>query len=298
MLNRMGSAANSDWFGGAEAMGTWGALGDPATERGAMWTIDKNLPIERVFDILRDRHCSYVTAGPLLSHIGARDALRLGVDLRIEAILTQGNVVKPEDRAICRRVFGARMIEHYSTTEGGQLAHECPLGRLHLNVEGSLVEVLNDEGEPCGPGETGRVAITPIFQTAQPLIRYEIGDLATAGAPCACGRHSPTLLAVIGRTISVFHHPDGRAKTILLPPDTHDVLGSLYYQVAQTGPTTFEVRYVPADWEQAGDEQTVGVTLREMTFEDSQVRFVRLRDMPSGRSGKLIEYINEWSPAN
>eukprot|EP01035_Chromulina_nebulosa_P004491 gene4491-6145_t len=34
MLNRMGSAANSDWFGGAEAMGTWGALGDPATERG------------------------------------------------------------------------------------------------------------------------------------------------------------------------------------------------------------------------------------------------------------------------
>jgi phenylacetate-CoA ligase len=227
----------------------------------------------------------------------AREALRRDIKLTIEAILTQGNYVNQRDRDICRRVFGATLIEHYSTKEGGQLAHPCELHKLHLNSEGSFLEVLDKDGNQCRPGETGRVVITPIFQTAQPLIRYEQGDLATVGSPCACGRHSPTLDAVIGRSVSMFSHPSGRAKVVaVLPYDTPERLQSVCLQVAQVGPNDYEVRYQPIDWSRFGDEQAVADSLRTLLWDDIDVRFVRTRSLAMSLPDKLIELVNEFDP--
>jgi phenylacetate-CoA ligase len=45
-----------------------------------------------------------------------------------------------------------------------------------------LTEILDQNGKPVEPGETGRVVITSLYNYATPLIRYEIGDYATRGA--------------------------------------------------------------------------------------------------------------------
>ncbi|MBI4921425.1 MAG: hypothetical protein HY834_06720 [Devosia nanyangense] len=296
LISRLGYASHSEWFGGAEALGIWGPTWDSSAKQGAAWMMDRERPNEDVFGVLRRHHCTYLNSGALSSHVMARDSVRLGVELRIEAILTQGNLVRQADRDICRQVFGARLIEHYSSKEGGQLAHGCPLGKLHLNVEGSLLEVLDHEGNPCHPGQTGRVVITPVFQTAQPLIRYEQGDLATVGSPCACGRTAPTLDGVIGRSISLFVHPTGRAKVLsILPDDTPETLQSVHLQVAQVGPNAYELRYQPIDWTRFGDENTVADHLRDLLWDDIEIRFVRRRDLALARADKLIEFVNEWS---
>jgi phenylacetate-CoA ligase len=237
---------------------------------------------------------SYFNSGAASSHIMARDSQRLGYELRIDAILTQGNIVRSSDREICRRVFGATMIETYSTKEGGQLAHECPHGRLHLNAEGSLVEIVDDEGRPCSPGQTGRLLVTPIFQTAQPLIRYAQGDLATLGTPCTCGRHSPTLAGVLGRSISVFTHPNGEAKVVTYLSDSvREVLQSAHLQLAQIGPITYEVRYRPLDWGRTGDEAAAAEAIRRSLWIDSEIVF-RRRDTSPSAADKMIDLVNEW----
>jgi phenylacetate-CoA ligase len=214
--------------------------------------------------------------------------------VQIEAILTQGNVVRQSDRDICHRVFGARLIETYSSKEGGQLAHECSYGNLHLNVEGSIVEVLDPAGRPCGAGDTGRVVVTPIFQTAQPLIRYVQGDLATVGAPCTCGRQSGTLAKVIGRSVSVFSHPDGETKVLAYLPDVvRELLRSVHLQLAQIGPTAFEVRYQPLDWSSLGDEAAATDAIRRVLWTDSEIAFQRNRASPNA-ADKMVDFVNEW----
>ena len=72
------------------------------------------------------------------------------------------------------------------------MAYRCPSqAGWHVNAETLLLEIVDASGQPCRPGEMGRVVITPFFSTAQPLIRYDHGDLAVAGEGCACGRTCP-----------------------------------------------------------------------------------------------------------
>ena len=80
------------------------------------------------------------------------------------------------------------------------IAIQCPLSEeYHIQAENLLVEVLDDQGQECADGETGRVVITDLHNFATPLIRYEIGDLAEKGGSCACGRGLPLLRRIHGR---------------------------------------------------------------------------------------------------
>jgi phenylacetate-CoA ligase len=43
-----------------------------------------------------------------------------------------------------------------------------------------------------------------------PLLRYELGDYATAGPPCSCGRTLPTIERILGRIRNMLRLPGGR----------------------------------------------------------------------------------------
>jgi phenylacetate-CoA ligase len=296
LCNRLGDTAHAvDWPEG-EPLGPWGPRWDPDAIRGGSWRISRVLPSEYLFDFLSEHRCSYLVAGPNMAHINALDALRLGVEVKLDAVLVQGNTVHQEDRDICERVFGAKLVEHYSSKEVGHMAHPCPLGMLHINSEICLFEVLNDEDEAARPGETGRVVATPFYQTGQPLIRYDQGDRVTLGWGCTCGRHGPTLQAVRGRNIAIFRHPDGRAVANLMPDGTTDILCCQYWQLAQVGPNDYELRYVPSVTGANGDEAKVTEIFHATFFSDATLRLVRTPEIALRDSGKLAEYVNEWHP--
>ena len=103
-----------------------------------------------------------------------------------------------------------RCSEYYSANEVGYIAFRCPEhGKLHVQSESVLVEILDAWGKPCAPGEAGRVVVTPLHNLATPLIRYELGDYATVGLPCACGRQLPVIDRVLGRVRNLVRTPDG-----------------------------------------------------------------------------------------
>jgi phenylacetate-CoA ligase len=164
-----------------------------------------------------------------------------------------------------------------------------------VNAESVLVEIVDDDGRPCPVWKPGRVVITPLYNTAQPLIRYAQGDVAEWMEPCTCGRHLPRLGGLIGRTTGLFYHPDGRVRAGFLAPNDRAILRCSDWQIAQTGPHDFEVRYIPLDWTETGDEAAMSARIRALYFDDAQVRFSRVREL-SSRAGKTIEYVNEWLP--
>lgn len=293
-LSRLGDGDHALAWPEGENKGPWGLPGDSAAANGTLWSISRLFDTPDVMRFYKQFGASYLNAGPNMAHINALDVQRLGIDVRIEAILAQGNVIRQADRDICREVFGARMVEIYSAKEGGPIANPCPLDRLHVNSEGCLVEILDADGRPCAVGETGRVIVTPFYQTAQPLIRYEQGDWATVGAPCSCGRHHQVIDAIRGRSIAIFHHPDGRSVANLMPDETSSLLASRYWQLAQVGANAYELRYVPTDTESPGNEAAVRALFHQTFFADADLTFVRSAAIPLTSGGKLVEYLSEW----
>jgi phenylacetate-CoA ligase len=120
----------------------------------------------------------------------------------------------PEDlRALCRAAWNVKLCDVYSAEEAGYIALQCPdHEHYHVQSENLIVEVIDERGEPCRAGEMGRVVVTTLTSFAMPLIRYEIGDYAVAGAPCPCGRGLPVIERVLGGTRNLLRLPDGPAS--------------------------------------------------------------------------------------
>lgn len=93
----------------------------------------------------------------------------------------------------------------YGLDELGWVATRCREGmRYHVHSERCIVEIVGDDGTPCGPGETGRVLVTLLDNEIMPLIRYATGDIArTVTGECPCGRTLPAFEDVVGRVREV-----------------------------------------------------------------------------------------------
>ena len=145
----------------------------------------------------------------------AHELVECGIDpkeLGLKVIIATGERLHPGKKEYVERAFGCRVVNEYGCTESGIIAFECPSGNLHVANHNLLVEIVNPEtGAAVALGETGEVVLTELFATGMPLIRYRMGDLACKTVDrCSCGRHSPIIGNVIGRTSELIPTPDGR----------------------------------------------------------------------------------------
>jgi phenylacetate-CoA ligase len=99
--------------------------------------------------------------------------------------------------------WGVELMNAYGTSEAGILASGCcAAAGMHVNEDLLLVEPVDAEGRPVGPGErSAKVLVTPFGAGhALPLIRYELDDeVVPLDEPCPCGSPFWRLAEVTGR---------------------------------------------------------------------------------------------------
>lgn len=270
----------------------WGPPWEPRAT-GKRFRLNRFTNTVDVLRFMAERDIGYFSARPATADAAALEALRLGFKVDLDAVLTFSTGVRPDEREDFREAFGARTLVPYSAKEGQFMAHQCPSGEhYHSNDETVLVEVVDAEGRPCPPGVEGRVVVTPIYNYAQPLIRYEQGDLAVMGERCSCGRTLGVIERIAGRTAHVFRFPDGRHAAMSISIDVQRAFGARYWQIAQVEPMAIEVRYVPIG-DGHGDEAAVVANIRRKTHPDVEVRFSRRADLNRTDGRKFIEYVYE-----
>ncbi len=130
----------------------------------------------------------------------------------IKAVLTSADKLTDEMRETFRRVYGCEAFDSYNGVEATCLISECEHHKLHIVQDVGILEVLNEEGKPCKPGETGEAVTTGLLNYDQPLIRYRMGDLVKLAIDqsCPCGRLLPVVEEIIGRIEDTVVGLDGR----------------------------------------------------------------------------------------
>ena len=135
--------------------------------------------------------------------------------IKIEQFLTVSDRVDPQLRELVKDVFGARIIDRYSSEEFGYIALQCPVhDHLHVCSPSLVVEVVDENGYACDIGVPGRVLVTSLHNSAMPLIRYDIGDIAELGEPCDTGLNWPVLNQVNGRLRDSIVLPNGEFRLV------------------------------------------------------------------------------------
>jgi phenylacetate-CoA ligase len=198
-----------------------------------------------------NHHRPRVMTGYAYSHyILARMMVEAGLTLGYEpdALVLGSEKLTPEMKSVIRQAFRARAYEEYGAVENCMLATECEHGRLHANPDFGIIEIVDAQGQPVPPGVEGRILCTALQNEAQPLVRYEIGDLGVwAESPCPCGRnHLPVLKEVVGRIEDVVVGPDGR-EMVRFHGIFIDLPHVLEGQVIQEAPDRFTVKVVGRD---------------------------------------------------
>ena len=227
----------------------WGPPSNQLWQTGPLTMIDETRPVAEQAAFLQRLRPDYLYTPPSNLRLLLGHCRHAGLAMPpLLAVWTLSEVVDEELRALCREVFGARIVHDYTAGETGYMALQCPEhDHFHVMAETHLLEVLDAAGRPCAPGETGRVVVTPLHNFAMPLLRYEIGDEAVVGPPCPCGRGLPVLRQVIGRTLDLLTLPDGRRRrTDLRHYHLSRIRPILEFQVVQRTIDTIELSIVVA----------------------------------------------------
>ena len=129
----------------------------------------------------------------------------------VPVTITTAGTLTPEVREYVERRIGTSVYNQYGSREVGPIAAECGTEKnLHLFEWSQYVEVVDSDGNPVGPGETGEVVITLFSNYSMPLVRYRIGDTAVqSDGVCSCGHNTRLLGAVTGRLTDYFVRRDG-----------------------------------------------------------------------------------------
>jgi phenylacetate-CoA ligase len=252
----------------------------------------------RQLDWLLREKPDYLFTYPSLARELARLSLQRGARLEgLRELRTLAESLPADLRALCREAWGVPVTDVYSATETGYLALQCPQHEhYHVQAEGVLLEVLDDSGAPCAPGAVGRVVVTALHNFAMPLVRYDIGDYAEAGAPCDCGRGLPVLKRILGRVRNMLTTADGKRYWPVF--GTRALMESAPLQQYQFVQKTFdlvEARIVAAAPFTAAQEAGFRERVLSQLPPGVRLQFTYPDRIERGAGGKFEEFLSEVS---
>jgi phenylacetate-CoA ligase len=281
---------------GEEEGDNWGAATDGIFRTGPASTLPVSRDIETQLRWLEAQRPAYLMTHPSNLAALARHCIDHDIHMPyLREARTRGEALAADLRELCREAWGIPVVDMYSSNECGYIALQCPeTDHYHVMAEGLLVEVIDDEGHACAPGQTGRIVVSTLHNFAMPLIRYEIGDLAEVGAPCACGRGLPVLARILGRERNMFVLANGKRfwPSFGLRGLSRE-LGIRQHQLVQKSFELIEARLVVDAPLDAAQEARLRRHLLSFVPEGFRAEFSYCTEIPRSASGKFEDFVSE-----
>lgn len=282
---------------GRHTMPDWGAPASSLFKTGQAFAMSISTDVRQQVDWLIEINPDYLLTYPTNLAALLRELQQRKVVLpNIRQLRTISETVPDELRILADQVLGVGITDTYSSQEVGVIALQCPAsGLYHIMSECLIVEVLDESGEPCQPGQIGRVVITDLHNLATPLVRYDIRDYAEVGSACPCGRGLPTLKRILGRSRNMVQLPDGSSHWPITGfPKYREIAPIRQFQFIQRSLKKVEVRLVCESALNTEQESRLAEVIHASLGFPFQLQFVYFPDeIPGSRGGKFEEFICE-----
>lgn len=217
---------------------------------------------------------------------------------QIDAIVGQSEPLSQEARDILWRSLGTYPVARYGLEEVGLVAQQEPKqdSSYQMNLASHIVEVLRVKDDSrAAVGEIGRVIVTDLFNKAQPVVRYDTGDLAIVGSFEAGTGYADSLARLDGRSRERLYDVNDRPISPLISynfwwkfPDI------LQYQIVQRGRGQYALRLdVAGGFDQEAElveefRRAVGKSaIIDVEYDDANYQ---------RRSGKRQAVVSEYEP--
>jgi phenylacetate-CoA ligase len=165
--------------------------------------INWDVPFPRALELARTTGATVLAGLPIepivLGEIARAQHLDLRRQVGLRTFFLGGAPLPAAMQRRLSRLWDARVIEIYGSTETMLLGTSCRESTLHLESELVHCEFLDPTSAAVAPvGEVGRLVVTTLAVEGSPLVRLDTGDLVRRLPPCACGDARPGIV-VLGR---------------------------------------------------------------------------------------------------
>ena len=215
---------------------------------------------------------------------------------KLKAVICTAEKLYNNQRNDIIEVFGCPVISEYGATETGIIAHSCPNGSLHINDDCLYIEIVDDNYKPVKDGQTGRVLVTVLNSHSSPIIRYDIGDIASKKeTKCSCGVNFSSLNEIEGRISDVIFTPSGKIFHSIIfyyifKRFTERYGGINQYKIIQTNLSKLEIFLVPQNTFTKKKEVILIEMIREKLGSDLVLEIISCQQIKREKSGKLRDF--------
>lgn len=212
-----------------------------------------------------------------------------GSELGLDAIIVTAETLYPDQRVAISEAFGIPVVAEYGAGEVGIIGFECRKGRMHINADSLIMEVVD-----------GKAVVTDLYSRAMPLIRYNIGDVVfVSDEICECGCGFPIIEHVSGREVDLIDLGDGNtahAQALNYVFQDFNELRRAVHQfkvVQKAEDGALEVLVVPTEYYNPETEQAIESVIRERLGFPGRIYIKAVADIPRDPSGKLRYFVKE-----
>lgn len=250
----------------------------------------QNLPA--LVDYLQTRKVAYYSGYPSGLYLLATYLLDKGIHLRHppRVVFTGAETVLPHQRWAIEKALDTEVADQYGASEMVANISECRKHRYHVDMELGIIEF---EPSAALQPRQRRIICTALHNLAMPLIRYEIGDIATvSGDECHCGRQAPVVEQIDGRIESYIITPDGRqlGRLDFLFKDSLSILEA---QLVQDRLDHVLVKVVVTDAYSLADGQKLVADMRGYLGNAINIDIKCVDQIPREANGKFRQIVSQ-----
>jgi phenylacetate-coenzyme A ligase PaaK-like adenylate-forming protein len=234
-------------------------------------------------------YAGYPSVISLLAEYMVDHGVRLRHPPRV--VITGAETLLPTQEKVIEQAFGCPAVDTYGAAEMICNMSRCRERLYHVDMELGIIE--GDVIEATDEGRVARIIATGLVDRAMPLLRYDIGDVATfVDCDCPCGRASPTAVRIEGRTEGCIRTPDGRSigRMARIFVDLANVHES---QIVQDHPDHLTVRVIRCAAYTELDERRFEQRIRDIVGPQMGITFEHVSAIPREKNGKFKAVINE-----
>lgn len=189
----------------------------------------------------------YIDGSPSAIHVLAEFITRNNIELNfsLKGICTTAETLFTHQRIDIEKAFNCKVFNQYASSEGSPFITECINGKMHLNEDSGVFEILDENDHEVKAG-IGRLVVTSLRSWKTPLIRYDIGDYVELGDnyTCDCGSPFRVVENVLGRANDLFWTKEKGFVRATISSSIKNEKGIIEMQIIQKEPNIININIV------------------------------------------------------